>query len=134
MVHDEYNVWVMFNGNLVKLVECRVQPVHNEPDTDSPIVEKVSFQMKANNDNVPKIEVIEQGELKEGVQQDMHNIYVAHLNQECLDTLVENIMTVEIPVKEHGRMDCVKAKKTELQNLLDFKPFEEIEDVGHKTI
>ena len=56
------------------------------------------------------------------------------LSHECIDAVMENIMTVEIPVKEHGRLDCIQAKKAELQNLLNFQTFEEVEDIGQRTI
>ena len=52
VVHDGSNVWVMYNGNLIKLAECRVQPVHNEPDSSSSKVDKVSFQIKPNIDKL----------------------------------------------------------------------------------
>ena len=50
-----------------------------------------------------------------------------------MDTLVENILVVEIPTKEHGRPDCVEAKASELENLLNFDTFEEVKDDGQKT-
>ena len=55
------------------------------------------------------------------------------LSHECIDAVMENIMTVEIPV-EHGRLDCIQAKEAELQNLLNFQTFEEVEDIGQRTI
>ena len=62
------------------------------------------------------------------------NFYITQLDHECLDTLVENILVVEIPTKEHGRPDCVEAKSSELQNLLNFETFDEVKDEGQITI
>merc|ERR1712082_444046 len=49
------NVWVMYNGNLIKLAECRVQPVHSELGiTDSKQMNetnRVSFQNCNNTAN-----------------------------------------------------------------------------------
>ena len=43
-------------------------------------------------------------------------------------------MVVEIPVKEHGRAECVEAKKTEMNNLINFDTFEEVTDIGQPMI
>ena len=64
----------------------------------------------------------------------VHNFYSEQLNHVCLDSVFETILTVEIPVKDHGRKDCVEAKQAELQNLLNFQTFEEVLDNGQKTI
>jgi hypothetical protein len=41
---------------------------------------------------------------------------------------------VEVPVKYHKLPEIVKAKETELKNLLDFETFEEVPDVGQKKV
>ena len=119
-------------GSCISEIWLNWQPVYNEPYSSSSKVDQVSFQIKPNVDNAQcdnkaDGDELEHDERKAGVQtrsriknadkkdreQDVHNYYIEQLNQECLDTLVENIMTVEIPVKEHGRPECVDAKKTE---------------------
>ena len=45
-----------------------------------------------------------------------------------------SIYTVELPVSEHGRPEVVEAKTKEINNLLDYYVFEEVEDKGQETI
>ena len=33
------------------------------------------------------------------------NFYISQLEHECLDSLLDTILVVEIPVKEHGHLD-----------------------------
>ena len=40
------------------------------------------------------------------------------------------IHTVELPVSEHWRPEVKEAKDTEVNNLLDYNFFKEVEDVG----
>ena len=44
------------------------------------------------------------------------------------------IYTVELPVSEHGRPEVKEAKETEVENLLNYDVFEEVEDVGQDTL
>ena len=44
------------------------------------------------------------------------------------------IYTVELPVSEHGRPEVKEAKISEVNNLLDYEVFEEVEDKGQETI
>ena len=64
----------------------------------------------------------------------VNSFYVENLQHEVTDALMENVMVVEIPVKEHGRPECIEAKEAEIQNLLNFDTFDEVDDVGQKTI
>ena len=45
-----------------------------------------------------------------------------------------SIYTVELPVLEHGRPEVKEAKMAEVDNLLDYDVFEEVEDKGQETI
>lgn len=65
---------------------------------------------------------------------DVVSLYVDKVENEWIDTLIQNIMVVEIPVKEHGRPEYIEVKETELQNLITFDTFEEAKDIGQKTI
>ena len=67
-------------------------------------------------------------------KKDMEIFYIKQLGQEEINPLIENVMVVEIPTKQHGRPECVAAKEAELQNLLNFETFEEVEDIGQQTI
>ena len=44
------------------------------------------------------------------------------------------IYTVELPVSKHWRPEVKEAKDTEVNNLLDYDVFEEVEDVGQQTL
>ena len=44
------------------------------------------------------------------------------------------IYTVELPVSEHGRPEVKEAKETEVENLLNYDVFEEVEDKGQDTL
>ena len=44
------------------------------------------------------------------------------------------IYTVELSVSKHQRPEVKEAKGTEVNNLLDYDVFEEVEDVGQQTI
>ena len=44
------------------------------------------------------------------------------------------IYMVELPVSEHGRPEVKEAKMAEVNNLLDYDVFEEVEDKGQETI
>ena len=69
VVHEGANVWVIYNGNFIKLAECRVQPVHAKADLDrlepAKVTEsnKVSFQITDDNDKVSEYECLENGEV-----------------------------------------------------------------------
>ena len=45
-----------------------------------------------------------------------------------------SVYTVELLVSEHGRPEVKEAKNTEINNLLDYDIFEEVEDTGQDTI
>ena len=156
VLHEGSTVWVIYNGNLIKLAECRVQPVYDShaisPDHGADLKSsKVSFNINDDNctTNLPEEATLDQSDDdRVGVQTrsmakvkdknnhdvNVYNFYTQQLNHVCLDSNIETVMTVEIPVKEHGRMDCIEAKQTELQNLLNFETFEEIPDKGQSTI
>ena len=44
------------------------------------------------------------------------------------------IYRVEIPVSEHGTLEVKEAKATEIDNLMDYDVFEEVEVKGQETI
>ena len=52
------------------------------------------------------------------------SFYIENLKHEVTDALMENFMVVEIPMKEHGRPECIEQKEAELQNLLNFETFD----------
>ena len=157
LVHDGNQVWVNYNGSLYKLSECKVQPLYNDGKEDEDSTTSFSSNDKVRFTD-PKPEILssrlkeadeEQGstEKAEGVmtrqrkkkimsknEEFEENFYIKQLEHESLDTLVENILVVEIPTREHGRPDCIEAKSSEMENLLNFETFEEVKDNGQKTI
>ena len=53
-------------------------------------------------------------------------------NNECYNDIA--IYAVEVPVKEHKRKEVLEAKEKEIQNLFNYKVFEEVEDNGQERI
>ena len=45
-----------------------------------------------------------------------------------------SVYNAELPVSEHGRPEVKEAKTAEINNLLDYEVFEEVEDTGQDTI
>ena len=41
---------------------------------------------------------------------------------------------MDILAKDHGRPDCIQAKNAEIENLLNFGTFSEVEDTGQNMI
>ena len=54
-------------------------------------------------------------------------------NREYFFYYVE-ICTVEVPVKEHKRVEVVEAKEKELENLEKYGMFEKVDDEGQETV
>ena len=122
--------------------ECRVQPLYSDVDENINFenkTNKVTFQSNKKSPSFSEATSLNiSGDDKGGVQtrsmtrnndlqkhaDAVHNFYSEQLNHVCLDSVFETILTVEIPVKDHGRKDCVEAKQAELQNLLNFQTFE----------
>ena len=44
------------------------------------------------------------------------------------------VYAVEVPIKEHKMKEVIEAKEKELQNLLNYDVFEEVEDIGQERI
>ena len=49
-------------------------------------------------------------------------------NSECFDEMT--IYTVEVPVREHKKLEVIEAKHKEIENLEKYGVFEEVEDEG----
>ena len=58
--------------------------------------------------------------------------YMKRENSVCFSDLC--IFVVELPVSEHGRPEVMEAKMKEIQNLEEYKMFEEVCDEGQETI
>ena len=48
--------------------------------------------------------------------------------------LENSIYVVEVPVKDHGKPEVIKAKEKEIQNFETYETFEEVDDIGQETI
>ena len=53
-------------------------------------------------------------------------------NMECYDNIA--VYTVEVPVREHKKVEVIEAKEKELDNLVKYRVFEEVVDAGQETI
>ena len=53
-------------------------------------------------------------------------------NKECFDDI--SIYAVEVPIKEHKRVEVLEAKEKEIKNLDDYEVFEEVDDIGQEKI
>ena len=53
-------------------------------------------------------------------------------NTECYDDIA--VYTVEVPVREHKKVEVIEAKDKELENLMKYNVFEEVNDEGQETI
>ena len=58
--------------------------------------------------------------------------YLKRINSVSFSDL--SIYTVELLVSEHVRPEVMEAKTTEINNLIDYDVFEEVEDTGQQTI
>ena len=54
------------------------------------------------------------------------------MNSECFDECTTFV--VELPVKFHNIPEVLQAKEKELNNLLEYETFEEVDDIGQETI
>ena len=132
--------------SLCKLAECRVRPVHpedQEPDTttnnNSATVQfddsAVTLDQEEEQDQEQGAEAGAVPEVKKSRSQiqtrsqkkatfldntrrdNVVESYYAKLEGVSVDSLMENVLAVEIPVKHHGRADVVAAKELEIENL-----------------
>ena len=53
-------------------------------------------------------------------------------NTECYDDIT--VYTVEVPVREHKKVEVIEAKDKELDNLMKYGVFEEVNNEGQETI
>ena len=53
-------------------------------------------------------------------------------NTECFNDIA--VYAVEVPVAEHKKAEVIEAKEKELENLIKYEVFEEVEDVGQERI
>ena len=73
VAHDGNCVWVIYNGNLLKLAECRVQPVQrklNSEITEEKVKDQVKFEKTKKVEENIQENKNDYEEKKEGIQQD----------------------------------------------------------------
>merc|ERR1711881_354432 len=91
-----------------------------------------------NDDKKEEREVeVEESEDEKEVRRDLQNdvIGAKYLQVEkSVYFMAYEILTVEVPVREHGKPEIVEAKENEIQNLKTYETFEEIKDEGQETI
>ena len=48
--------------------------------------------------------------------------------------LENSIYVVEVPVREHGKLEVIEAKDKEIKNLETYETFEEVDDIGQECM
>ena len=150
VAHRGRSVFVMANGNLRKVADCRVQPYDNEGYEEETKLksndvgendEKEKGDDSSNEeeeDSEVKIEKrrtrLDSLRMKDDKKKDCVRTYWMSVGQnECFNDEVV-VMTVEIPRKEHGKIEAIEAKNKEVDNLTRYGTFEEVPDEGKEKI
>ena len=131
------------NGDLKKVASCKVQPhlIHDAGNSESVVEDNVQFSNKEDETNDLKDfhEVVrgrtrsETRRLKEKENDVIGAFYLKAEGAECFNE-EHTTFVVEVPVKEHHKMEVVDAKMKEVQNLKDYETFEEILDEGQDRV
>ena len=99
--------------------------------------EKVDFGDNIEEDDVKEFDrmrtrSMERKKREELEKDNISTFWLTVENNECYDDIA--VYAVEVPTKEHKRMEVVEAKEKELQNLFNYDVFEEVEDKGQERI
>ena len=128
------SIWIHTNGDIKKVATCKVKPYE--------LVDRTAIS--ENNDNVSKKVMLEDGlenvedlmdkkdEQKESELDNIGAKYLKVVNSVSFSDVA--FFTVELPVSEHWKPEVKGAKDTEVENLLDYDIFEEVNDKGQDTI
>ena len=71
-------------------------------------------------------------ERRELARDNISTFWMRMENSECFDEITTYV--VEVPVREHKMQEVLEAKERELDNLMKYGVFEEVDDVGQETI
>ena len=123
-------MWLHTQGEIKKVAQCRVKPYE--------LVERVKETENETETNEEDIVMLEDGLADiEALHTDMEKDATGakYLTMENSVSFLEMCtFTVELPAAEHKRPGVVSAKRREVENLMDYSTFEEVQDEGQETI
>merc|ERR1711867_204775 len=149
VIYQKVNaVFIHSNGDVKKVAACKVKPydlkerteeenkANNEEEKSPEIIEEES---KAENDDKKEESETEIEEIEDEneMRRDLQNYIIGakYLQVEKSVYFMDyEIFSLEVPVKEHGKPEIVKAKNNEIENLKLYETFEELIDEGQETI
>ena len=146
------SVFLFANGSIRKVPRCNIQLCESENEPE--LVEKETEEHKEGSDasvcfedtsfgeDISKDDLEEIGkrktrsmmdvERRELERDNMSAFWLNVENSECYDDIT--VYTVEVPVREHKRIEVVEVKEKELENLVKYDVFEEVDDKGQETV
>ena len=141
------SIFLFSNGSIRKIPRCNVQlcqPEESIPETAASVQDKDEIKRSVNFNDKD----ITEKELEEPKKQKTRSMTVMETrelerdristfwmrmeNTECYDDIV--IYTVEVPVREHKKVEVIEAKDKELENLMKYNVFDEVNNEGQETI
>ena len=150
---DKNWVFIAGNGELKKVPKCNVKlniksnseedngnQTEKEEDNDSQTEKEMETKEEDKVENKNKVQFENSGvvtrsmkKLKEGVNEDSVATYWMTVeNRENFEDIA--VYVVEIPTKEQNTQEVKDAKHREIENLMKFNVFEEVEDCGQPRI
>ena len=123
-------MWLHLQGDIKKVAACRVKPYElvdreNSKENDEKTKEEYMVMLE---DGLADIEALHADMLTNKIGAENLTLKNSVSFSE-MDTY-----TVELPASEHKRPGVIVAKRTEVENLMDYSTFEEVEDDGQETI
>ena len=134
------SVWLHRNGDIKKVAACKVKHYElvdrkENEDKDKEVSKKVMLE-----DGLEEVENLidpDKEELKDVLLADTASDNIGAKYLKVIDSVSFSdiaIYTVELPVSEHVRPEVQEAKMDEVNNLLDYDVFQDVEDKGQETI
>ena len=151
--HKGNVVFIHANGEVRKVAVCNVKPYEliernvEENKEDKEVKEVKDVENKENEETRDWNDWIEEGEKENEEQGQSENeesdredllkdaIGAHYLKMEQNVWFMEqDIFTVQVPVKDHGKREVIEAKEKEIENLELYGVFEEVDDIGQERI
>ncbi len=140
LAHKGRDVFILANGNLRKVADCKVQPYGKKEAEEGAEKEAEDATEESVDEVVMEDEKIEKRVtrsdaklLREKETDSVGTYWMAVEKSECFDNEVA-VLVVEIQKKDHGMPEVVEAKKKEIENLERYGTFEEVKDEGQERI
>ena len=133
-------VFIHSNGQIVKVATCKAKP-YELKEREVNREENNTVKNKDGNYILDKDERIEDKDaemedrqvmIEDGLRDIIGAKYLKIDESVCF--LENSIYVVELPVREHGKPEVIKAKNNEIKNLETYETFEEIDDEGQRRI